>query len=51
MGDFMDATAVSAIVAAVDFNTVVTGIGSVFAAVVLVTIALKGGRMLLSAVR
>jgi hypothetical protein len=47
----MDSAAVTAIVTAVNFNSVVAGIGSVFAAVVLVTIALKGGRMLLSAVR
>ena len=47
----MDAAAVSAITSAVDFANVITGIGSVFAAVVLVTIALKGGRMLLSAIR
>lgn len=47
----MDATAVSAITTAVDFATIITGIGTVFAAVVLVKVAMVGGRKLLSAIR
>lgn len=39
------------ITTAVDFAGAITGIGAVFAAVVLVKVALKGGRMLLAAVR
>lgn len=47
----MDATAVSAITGAVDFSTVVAGIGTVFAAVVLVKVAMAGGRKLIAAIR
>lgn len=47
----MDAAAVSAITSAVNFATVVTGLGVVFAAVAVVYIAMKGGKMLLSAIR
>lgn len=47
----MDATAVSTVVDAVDMATIVTGIAGVFAAVVLVKVALVGGRKLLSAIR
>jgi hypothetical protein len=47
----MDATAVTAITSAVDFGTVVTGIGAIAAAVALVYISIKGARMLLGMVR
>jgi hypothetical protein len=47
----MDAAAVTAITSAVDFAAVVTGIGAVFAAVVLVTVAIVGGKKLISAIR
>tara|TARA_B100000809_G_C14707118_1_gene376396 strand:+ start:412 stop:555 length:144 start_codon:yes stop_codon:yes gene_type:complete len=47
----MDTAAVSAVTASVDFGTIVVGIGAVFAAVVLVKMALVGGRMLLGAIR
>lgn len=47
----MDAAAVTAITSAVDFATIVTGIGTVFAAVVVVKVAMVGGRKLLSAIR
>ncbi len=47
----MDAAAVTAITSAVDFATVITGIGAVFAAVVLVKVAMVGGRKLISAIR
>ena len=47
----MDATPVSAITGAVDFTNVIVGIGVVFATVVLVKVAMIGGRMLLSALR
>lgn len=47
----MDAAAVSAVTGAVDFATVITGIGTVFAAVVLVKVAMVGGRKLLAAIR
>jgi hypothetical protein len=47
----MDATAVSAITGAVDFATIITGLGTVFGAVVLVKVAMAGGRKLLGAVR
>jgi hypothetical protein len=46
----MDAAAVTAITSAVDFGTIVTGIGTVFAAVVLVKVAMVGGRKLISAI-
>ena len=47
----MDATAVSTITDAVDFATIVTGIGAVFAAVVVVKVAMAGGRKLIGAIR
>ncbi|QIB64049.1 hypothetical protein [Kineobactrum salinum] len=47
----MDAAAVTAITSAVDFASVVTGIGAVFAAVVLVKVAIVGGSKLISAIR
>lgn len=47
----MDAAAVTAITGAVDFATIVTGIGAIGAAVVGVYVAVRGARMLLSMVR
>ena len=47
----MDATAVTAITSAIDFATIITGIGTVVAAVAVVLVAMKGGRLLLSALR
>jgi len=47
----MDAAAVTAITSAVDFATVVTGIGAIFAAVVLVKVAMVGGSKLIAAIR
>jgi hypothetical protein len=47
----MDAAAVTAITTAVDFGTVITGIGAISAAVALVYISIKGARMLLGMVR
>lgn len=47
----MDATTVSAITGAVDFSTVIVGIGAIFAAVVLVKVAMIGGRKILAAIR
>ena len=47
----MDAAAVTAVTSAVDFATVITGIGTVFAAVVLVKLALVGGGKLIKAIR
>lgn len=42
---------VTAITTAVDFSDIVTGIGTIAAAVAVVYIAMKGARMLLSAIR
>jgi hypothetical protein len=47
----MDASVISAITSAVDFSTVVTGIGTVAGAIALVLIATKGAKMLLGMVR
>lgn len=47
----MDAAAVTAITSAVDFGTIVTGIGAVFAAIVVVKLALAGGRKLVGAIK
>lgn len=47
----MDAAAVTAVTSAVDFSTIVTGIGAIAAAVVLVLLSVRGARMLLSMVR
>lgn len=47
----MDAAAVTAITSAVNFSTIVTGIGAVAAAVAVVYIAVKGARMLLGMIR
>lgn len=44
----MDSAAVDAIIATVDFASVVTGIGAVAAGVAVVLIAKRGARMLLS---
>jgi hypothetical protein len=46
----MDAAAVTAITSAVDFSTIVTGVGAVFAAVVLIKVAMVGGKKLLAAI-
>ena len=47
----MDATAVTAITGAVDFTSIITGVGAVFAAVVLIKVAMIGGRKLIAAIR
>ncbi len=47
----MDAAAVTAITSAVDFGTIITGIGAVGAASVLVVIAMVGVKKLVSAVK
>lgn len=47
----MDAAAVSAITSAVDFSTVITGIGAIAAAVGLLKLSVAGGRALLSFIR
>jgi len=45
------AAAITAITGAIDFSTVITGLGVVFGALAGVYIVMKGGGMLLSAVR
>jgi hypothetical protein len=47
----MDAAAVLAITSAVDFDTIVTGIGVIAASVALVLISVKGAKMLLGMIR
>lgn len=47
----MDQTAVDAIVAAVDFTTIIAGVGTIAAAVGLVKVAMVGASLLLRAVR
>ena len=47
----MDAAAVTAITSAVDFATIVTGIGAVGAAVVVLRVSIAGMRALVGAVR
>jgi hypothetical protein len=47
----MDAATVSTITGAVDYATIITGIGTVASAVVVVLVAVKGAKMLLSMVR
>lgn len=47
----MDSAAVSAITDAVDFASIVTGIGTIAAAVVVVLLAVKGAKMLLAMIR
>jgi hypothetical protein len=46
----MDAAAVTAITGAVDFATIITGIGAIAGAVALVYIAVKGSQMVLAMV-
>lgn len=47
----MDAAAITAITSSVDFGPVVTGIGTIAAAVALVYISVKGAKMLLGMIR
>ncbi len=47
----MDSTQVAAITASVDFASIVTGVAAIATAVCLVVIAIKGGRMLVGALR
>ncbi len=47
----MDETTVATITGAVDYATIITGIGTIAAAVVVVLVAVKGAKMLLSMVR
>ena len=47
----MDAATVTAITGAVDYASIITGIGAVAAAIVGVLVAVKGAKMLLSMVR
>ena len=47
----MDETQIAAITGAVDYATVITGIGTIAAAVVVVLVAVKGAKMLLGMVR
>lgn len=47
----MDAAAVTTITSAVDFATIVTGLGAIGAAVAVVYIAARGVKMLLAAIR
>lgn len=47
----MDSTAVTAITGAVDFATIVTGIGTIAAAIVVVMVSVKGAKMLIGMVR
>lgn len=47
----MDAASVTAITSAVSFTTVVTGIGAIGAALVVIAIARKGARALLGMIR
>lgn len=47
----MDATQVAAVTGAVDFATIITGIGTVAAAVAIVLVSVKGAKMLLAMVR
>lgn len=47
----MNEAAVTAVTNAVDFGTVITGIGTIGAAVALVYVSIKGVKLLLSAIR
>lgn len=47
----MDATVVSAITDAIDFTTIIVGVGAVFAAIAVLKVAVIGGRKLLAAIR
>jgi hypothetical protein len=47
----MDAATVTAITSQVSFTTVIVGLGVVFGAIALVMISMKGGKMLIGAIR
>ncbi|CAA0100630.1 Uncharacterised protein [BD1-7 clade bacterium] len=47
----MDSAAVTAITSAIDFSTIITGIGAIAAAIVVVKVSIVGARMLLSQLR
>lgn len=47
----MDSTAVTAITSAVDFATIITGIGAIAAAMVVIKVARKGASLLLGFIR
>ena len=47
----MDALTVTSITSAIDFATIITGVGAVFAAIVVLKVAMVGGRKLISAIR
>jgi len=47
----MDQATVTSITSAVDFTTIIAGIGAVGAAVVVILVAFRGMKMLLGAVR
>jgi hypothetical protein len=47
----MDAATVTSITTAIDFATIIVGIGGIFAALVLVKVAVVGGRKLMSVLR
>lgn len=47
----MDAAAVTAITGAVDFATIITGIGAIAAAIVVIKVAKKGASLLLGFIR
>lgn len=47
----MDAATVTTITSAVNFATIITGIGVICAAVALVLISVRGGKMLLGMIR
>jgi hypothetical protein len=47
----MDQASIDAITGAVDFTTIIAGIGTVAAAVALVYISVKGAKMLLGMIR
>lgn len=47
----MDVLAVSAITGAVDFATIITGIGAVAAAVAVLFVSIKGGKTLINFIR
>lgn len=47
----MDAAAVSTITSAVDYANVVSGIGTIAAAIVVVLVAVKGAKLLFSMVK
>jgi len=47
----MNAEQITAITGAVDYSTIITGIGTIGAAVAIVLVSIKGVKMLLSVVR